>query len=117
MPDIKYQPIAHDHDEFLKKAREREGFEQAYDELALEYSLAKELLAARSIAGLTQEDVAKSMGTSKSAVSRLEGAGRHSPSVATLKKYAEAVGCELEIRLLPTRGRTRPAGGKPKGRS
>jgi transcriptional regulator with XRE-family HTH domain len=40
------------------------------------------------------------MGTTKSAVSRLEAAGKHSPSVSTLKKYARAVGCEVEIRLV-----------------
>ena len=41
------------------------------------------------------------MGITKSAVSRLESAGRHSTSVTTLKKYAHAVGCEVEIRLVP----------------
>ena len=40
-------------------------------------------------------------GTTKSAVSRLEAAGKHSPSVAPLKQYAKAVGCGIEIRLLP----------------
>ena len=45
------------------------------------------------------------MGTTKSAVSRLEAAGRLSPSVSTLKKYARAVGCEVEIRLVPASGR------------
>ncbi len=52
-------------------------------------------------ASLTQEEVAAHMGTTKSAVSRLEG-GKHSPSVATLDRYAKAVGCEVEIRLVPT---------------
>jgi len=65
----------------------------------------RELLAARAIAGLTQEQVAESMGTTKSAVSRLEAVGRHSPSVSTLKKYARAVGCKVEIRLVPASGR------------
>ncbi len=101
MADINYQPIAHDHDEFLKMARKRPGFDKAYEDLADEYSLVQELLAARSRAGLTQEQVAQSMGTTKSAVSRLEAAGKHSPSVATLKKYAKAVGCQVEIRLHP----------------
>ena len=44
------------------------------------------------------------MGTSKSAVSRLEAIGRLSPSVGTLKNYARAVGCEVEIRLAPGDG-------------
>ena len=61
----------------------------------------RELLAARAKAGLTQEQVAECMGTTKSAVSRLEAVGKHSPSVSTLKRYARAVGCEVEIRLVP----------------
>jgi transcriptional regulator with XRE-family HTH domain len=41
------------------------------------------------------------MGTTKSAVSRLERSGKHAPSLATLRKYAQAVGCELRVRLVP----------------
>ena len=44
------------------------------------------------------------MGTTKSAVSRLESAGKHAPSLATLKRYAEAVGCELQVKLVPQKG-------------
>jgi DNA-binding XRE family transcriptional regulator len=99
--DIKYNPVSHDHDEFLAKALERKGFNEAYDALEDEYLLVRELLGARIRAGLTQEEVAEAMGTTKSAVSRLEAVGKHSPSVSTLKKYASAVGCEVEIRLTP----------------
>lgn len=60
-----------------------------------------QLLKARIHAGLTQDAVAERMGTTKSAVSRLESAGKHAPSLATLKRYAEAVGCELQVRLVP----------------
>ena len=116
MADIEYHPIAHDHNAFLKKAHKRQGFDKAYEELAEEYSLVRELFAARSRAGLTQEEVAQSMGTTKSAVSRLEAAGKHSPSVATLKKYAKAVGCEIEIRLLPVSRPTRATSGRSKAR-
>jgi DNA-binding XRE family transcriptional regulator len=101
-----YRPVAHDHDEFLERALKRKGFREAYDESEEEYLLVRELLAARVHAGLTQEEVASSMGTTKSAVSRLEGAGKHSPSVSTLKKYARAVGCDVEIRLVPAGSRT-----------
>jgi DNA-binding XRE family transcriptional regulator len=101
MYDLEHQPVAHDHDAFLKKALRRKGFDEAHASLEEPYRLVRELLAARSRAGLTQEDVAESMGTTKSAVSRLESAGKHSPSVSTLKKYAHAVGCEVEIRLVP----------------
>ena len=116
MADTQYSPIAHDHEEFLKKALKRKGFGEAYQQLTDEYALVKELLAARSRAGLTQEEVAKSMGTTKSAVSRLEAAGKHSPSVATLKRYARAVGCEIEIRLQPAPIPTNAASGRAKAR-
>lgn len=116
MADTQSHPVAHDHDEILKKALKRKGFGETYQKLVEEYALVKELLAARSRAGLTQEEVAKSMGTTKSAVSRLEAAGKHSPSVATLKKYARAVGCEIEIRLQPAPGPTNSSIGRVKAR-
>lgn len=101
MARTEYKPVSHDHGAFLAKALKRKGFSEAYDDLTDEYLLVRELLAARANAGLTQEEVAASMGTTKSAVSRLEGVGAHSPSVSTLKKYANAVGCDVEIRLVP----------------
>lgn len=108
MADLKYQPVAHDHPAFLVKARLRPGFAKAYDELALEYALAHEMLSARARAALTQDAVAAKMGTTKSAVSRLESAGKHAPSLATLKRYALAVGCDLQVRLVPHARPARP---------
>ena len=90
-----------DLNEFLSKARQQPGFAEAYESLELEYTLASQMLKARAKAGLTQDTVAERMGTTKSAISRLEAAGRHAPSLATLKKYAAAVGCELQIKLVP----------------
>ena len=101
--ELKYEPVAHDHEAFLKKAWKRKGFSEKYEELGDEYDLIKQMLSARARSGLTQEAVAESMGTTKSAVSRLESGGKHTPSLASLKKYAHAVGCRLEIRLLEER--------------
>jgi len=103
MADLKHKPIPHDHKAFLRKAKKRRGFQAAYDALAVEYAIANQMLAARSRAGLTQEAVATRMGTSKSTVSRLESAGKHAPSLSSIKKYAEAVGCKVEIKLVPQR--------------
>jgi DNA-binding XRE family transcriptional regulator len=100
MADTKFKPVPHHHDDFLAKARQRPGFEEAYQSLELEYARANEMLKARAKAGLTQDAVAERMGTTKSAISRLESAGRHTPSIATLKKYASAVGCELQVRFI-----------------
>jgi len=99
--NLKFTSVRHDHKEFLEKASERRGFSKAYAALAVEYALAHEMLAARGRAGLTQEAVAGRMGTTKSAISRLESAGKHAPSMASLKKYAAAVGCTLKIEFVP----------------
>ena len=101
MAELKYQPVPHNQKAFIEKNMKRKGFKEAFEELEDEYVLIHELLTARARAGLTQEEVAELMGTTKSAVSRLEAAGKHTPSVTTLKKYAHAVGCQLVIKLIP----------------
>jgi len=54
----------------------------------------------RQDAGLTQEELARRVGTSQPAIARLE-AGGTSPSVATLERLARAADMDLEIRLVP----------------
>ena len=76
MTELKYLPVIHDHEAFLAQAGEREGFKEAYEALELEYAVANQMLKARSRAGLTQDMVAERMGTTKSAISRLESAGK-----------------------------------------
>ena len=75
------------------------------------------MLSARSKSGLTQEAVAELMGTTKSAVSRLESAGKHAPSLTTLKKYARAVGCDLKIKFIPKSGSAKHETGGVKQRA
>ncbi len=101
--ELRYEPVEHDHEAFLEKARKRKGFDEKYEELRDEYDLIRQMLSARARAGLSQEAVAEPMGTTKSAVSRLESGGKHTPSLASFKKYARAVGCRLEIRLVEER--------------
>ena len=109
MTDLKYEPVSHNQKALIEKASKRRGFREAYDALETEYALAHEMLSARTRAGLTQEAVADRMGTTKSAVSRLEGAGKHAPSMASLKRYADAVGCTLKIEFIPQPMKRRPA--------
>jgi DNA-binding XRE family transcriptional regulator len=90
------------HKELVKELLQRPAVKAEYDAQRDEFALLDELLKARHRAGLTQAEVAARMGTKTPAVARLESGGgsqRHSPSVATLRKYARAVGCRLEIRL------------------
>ena len=70
----------------------------AYDALADEFDLARELIAARVRAGLTQAEVAERMGTTQSVVARLES-GAQMPSINTLLKYAKATRSRPIIKL------------------
>jgi transcriptional regulator with XRE-family HTH domain len=92
------------HKELVKKMMKNQSVKAAYEAQAEEFALLDMLLEARRRAGLTQAQVAVKMGTKTPAIARLEaggGARRHSPSLATLRKYAAAVGCRLELRLRP----------------
>jgi ribosome-binding protein aMBF1 (putative translation factor) len=71
----------------------------AYDALADEFDLSRELIAARVRAGLTQAEVAERMGTTQSVVARLES-GAQMPSVNTLLKFAKATRSRPIIKLL-----------------
>jgi DNA-binding XRE family transcriptional regulator len=62
---------------------------EAYAALDEEFNLAKELIAARVRAGLTQAELAQRMGTTQSAIARLES-GAQLPSVKTLLRFAKA---------------------------
>jgi DNA-binding XRE family transcriptional regulator len=69
-----------------------------YDALALEFETARELVAARSRAGLTQEQVAERMSTTQRTVARLES-GKRLPSLRSMQRYAQAVGARAVLRL------------------
>jgi transcriptional regulator with XRE-family HTH domain len=82
-------------------ALERPDVKAEYDRLEEEFSFLDEFLKARATAGVTQAEVAERIGTTQSAIARLEsGKGKHSPSLSTLQKYAHALGCRLELRLV-----------------
>ena len=90
------------HSKLKEKALRNKDVKALYEAMEPEFSLLRELLKARQTAGLSQAEVAKRMGTKAPAVTRIEsslGNGKHSPSIATLKKYAKALNCQLEIRL------------------
>jgi len=74
-----------------------EGFEVGY----ANFKIGVMLRQAREAAGLTQEEVARRLRTKKSAISRIEN---HADDVrlSTLRRYAEAVGTNLQVRLART---------------
>jgi transcriptional regulator with XRE-family HTH domain len=64
------------------------------------------LVATREMLGLSQDDVARRMGTAQSSVARLES-GKHDPRASTLERYAAALGAK--IRFIPETSATDPA--------
>lgn len=72
------------------------------------------LAAQRVELGLTQTEVAARMGTSQSAVARLES-GEADVRMSTLERYAAALDRALEVRLLDADpAAQRPGGGNPR---
>lgn len=84
------------HQKWLKEPAYRE----AYDNLAEEFALAATMIEARNRAGLTQDELAKRMGTTQPVVARIES-GRIRPSTRTLQRLAQATGSRLIIRFEP----------------
>lgn len=93
----------HSHNELVGKLLKRPGVRREVQRIEREEgALLDLLLKAREDAGLTQAQVAERMGTQPPAIARLErslATGKHSPSVATLRRYAEACGKQLVFQL------------------
>ena len=91
-----------------KKWMKEPKYRKAYDGIEEEFALASAVIAARNRAGLTQQALARKMGTTQPVVARLES-GRTRPSMRTLERLAEATGSRLLIRFEP-RAAKRAAG-------
>jgi transcriptional regulator with XRE-family HTH domain len=104
--------------EFKARALVRPDVQKAYDKLTEEFAFLDEVLKARAASGLTQAEVAELIGTTQSAIARLESpSSSHSPSVGTLQKYARALGCRVEIKFIPDARLTRRSSGRVKSTS
>ena len=77
------------------RARRSPGYQAARERLAPYEQLARIVIRRRTELGLTQEELAQRMGTSHSAISRIES-GQHTTSVQTLQRLAAA----LEMRFV-----------------
>jgi ribosome-binding protein aMBF1 (putative translation factor) len=81
------------HKKWLKRDPE---YVREYDALEEEFNLASAMIAARSQAGLTQEQLARRMKTTQAVIARLES-GRIKPSTRTLERFAKATGMRVRI--------------------
>jgi ribosome-binding protein aMBF1 (putative translation factor) len=91
------------HDQLIKKLMRRQGVRSEVERIEREEgALLDALLKARQQAGLSQAQLAERMGTHAPAIARLERAlatGKHSPSIATVRKYVKACGKRLVLRV------------------
>lgn len=91
------------HEQIVKDLMNRPGVRAEVERIEREEGeLLDSLLKARHEAGLSQSQVAERMGTQAPAVARLERAlatGKHSPSLNTLRKYADACGKKLILKV------------------
>lgn len=96
-----------DFDRFLASQADDPEFVEGFERGHQAFRLGVMLLSARQQAGLTQAEVARRLGTHKSAISRMEN---HAEDIrlSTLQRYAEAVGCFLSLELRPESEATIP---------
>ena len=90
-----------------KKWMKEPKYKKAYDALEEEFVLAAAVMDVRNRAGLTQEELARKIGTTQPVVARLES-GRSRPSMRTLERLADATGSRLLISFAPLKAK-RPA--------
>lgn len=91
------------HKELKNRALKKASVLKEYNALETEFSLLKQMLRVRKQLGVSQAQIAERMKTKAPAITRLESSlssGKHSPSLETIKKYAEALGCHIEINIV-----------------
>jgi|LAHS01.1.fsa_nt_gb DNA-binding XRE family transcriptional regulator len=82
--------------ELKKQLMKNPEVRREYEKVDVEYTLIEEMIRARMKAHLSQAELATKIGTTQSAIARLES-GRVSPSLTTLRRYAEATGRQLKV--------------------
>lgn len=101
-------PIGQTVDEFIsERLKTNPEFRAAWERNRPYREIAKKVILRRGELGLSQSEVARRMGTTKSAVSRIES-GRHRNSLLTLEKLAEALEMQLEIDFEPKPAKRAP---------
>jgi len=73
-------------------------FRREYEAPEEEFAIIRLLVGARARAVLSQTQLAQRMGSTQSAIARLEG-GKVMPSLATLRCYGEATASRLSVRM------------------
>ena len=84
------------HEELHNRLMKKPGFKKAYDDLELEFAIIGALIDARAKRGMTQEKLAKKIGTKQSAIARFES-GRSNPTFAFVQKLSDALDLKITV--------------------
>jgi len=98
---VEVMDVATQHDDldaFIEEQTRDQAFAAAFEDAQARAELLASCVRRRKETGLTQAEVARSMGTTQSAVSDLE-AGATDPRLSTLQRYARAVGARIDVAL------------------
>lgn len=84
----------------LNRELKNPKFRLEYEKVQTEFAPIRAILEARMKKGMTQTQIARKMGTTQSAIARVES-GSGNPTIAFMQKLADALDLRLSIRFLP----------------
>lgn len=88
------------YDQFQKLLLSTPGARKSYEDLQPEFAIVQALIDARVKKKISQEELAKRMGTGQAVISRLENVNA-SPSLSLIKRLAAALDLKLELKFTP----------------
>jgi len=80
---------------FEEKYQQNPEFKKAWDDMELQYQLAREIIKRRNELGLTQKELAERIGTEQSVISRIENG--QNCNLETINKIAESLNSKPRI--------------------
>lgn len=87
-------------EELRKELFKNPKVKKAYEDLQPEFAIVQTIIDARVKKKISQEELARRMGTGQAVISRLENANAK-PSLSLIKRLANALGLKVEIHFTP----------------
>lgn len=97
---MKKVPKYYTTEELKKELFKNPKVKKAYEDLQPEFAIVQALIDARVKKKISQEELAKRMGTGQAVISRLENANA-SPSLSLIRRLADALGLKVELKFTP----------------
>jgi DNA-binding XRE family transcriptional regulator len=89
-------------DRYLERKLQDPEFRKRFAEAERAWDVALQLAALRGARGLTQQQVAEMLGTKQQAIARLENPAYTGHSLSMIRRYADALGAIVDVRVIPS---------------